>query len=450
MTYSSLLEAYGWDRFADDAEAGRRDEPDRAPTSPRASAPDSRRVQLVAPSSTDERIRLAADSTDGWLYLVTLTGTTGSRDDLSPALAGLVDACPRGHRRPRCSPGSGSPRPTTAGPRPTVVDGVVVGSRAVEVAENGPKRSVDTSRLCGPARRLDCEPARPGTTWTQSDATVLIDARNVQRSQWPNMPDDELVDRSRTGPRNTTTGSCSSSTGKRPAASWARPRLDGRTTLVGSGSESADEWLIREAPHYRHPARHRSRAPRNTPEARPSASSAAAASSASSRRMQAAGGGPLPQAPRHGGGLGGSSRPLDTAAPPLRLLRRRRAGQGRDAGGRHWRLATASPAPLAASGAVFGVVFDELRRRVTREPAPARREWGYGACRGTCRSTRSATSSTGTHPARGGSRACRRCWESPGGVRPGRLGGTPSSRTVIGGAFRRLAGAGGVRTPRRR
>ena len=30
-----------------------------------------------------------------------------------------------------------------------------------------------------------------------SDATVLIDARNVQRSQWPNMPDDELVDRSR-------------------------------------------------------------------------------------------------------------------------------------------------------------------------------------------------------------------------------------------------------------
>ena len=45
-----------------------------------------RRVHLVAPTSTDERIRLAAESTDGWLYLVTLTGTTGARAELSSAL----------------------------------------------------------------------------------------------------------------------------------------------------------------------------------------------------------------------------------------------------------------------------------------------------------------------------------------------------------------------------
>ena len=41
---------------------------------------DVKRVQLVAPTSTDGRIRLAADLTDGWLYLVTLTGTTGARE----------------------------------------------------------------------------------------------------------------------------------------------------------------------------------------------------------------------------------------------------------------------------------------------------------------------------------------------------------------------------------
>ena len=89
MTCSSLLEAYGWDRFSADAEAA-------GATSlivadlPAGDRPGLRRVQLVAPTSTDERLDLAAKQTDGWLYLVTVTGTTGSRDDLSPALAGLV------------------------------------------------------------------------------------------------------------------------------------------------------------------------------------------------------------------------------------------------------------------------------------------------------------------------------------------------------------------------
>src|SRR5438034_6977704 len=89
MTYASLLEAYGWERFAADAKAA-------GATSlivadlPADERPELRRLQLVAPTSTDERIRLAAQQTDGWLYLVTLTGTTGARDDVSPALAGLV------------------------------------------------------------------------------------------------------------------------------------------------------------------------------------------------------------------------------------------------------------------------------------------------------------------------------------------------------------------------
>ena len=57
---------------------------------PAGQRPELRRVHLVAPTSTDERIRLAAESTDGWLYLVTLTGTTGARAELSSALEGLV------------------------------------------------------------------------------------------------------------------------------------------------------------------------------------------------------------------------------------------------------------------------------------------------------------------------------------------------------------------------
>src|SRR5216117_1084740 len=81
MTYASLLEAYGWERFAADARAA-------GAASlivvdlPAGERPELRRVQLVAPTSTGERIRLAAEQTDGWLYLVTLAGTTGARKTL--------------------------------------------------------------------------------------------------------------------------------------------------------------------------------------------------------------------------------------------------------------------------------------------------------------------------------------------------------------------------------
>jgi tryptophan synthase alpha chain len=136
MTYSSLLEAHGWDRFAAEArEAGA--------TSlivadlPAGDRPEVRRVQLVAPTSTDERLALAAEQTDGWLYLVTLTGTTGARNELSPALAGLVERA-RAHTGLPLYAGFGISTPEHARAAAELADGIVVGSRAVEVAEDGP------------------------------------------------------------------------------------------------------------------------------------------------------------------------------------------------------------------------------------------------------------------------------------------------------------------------
>jgi len=136
MTYASLLEAYGYDRFAADAAAA-------GATSlivadlPAGERPDLRRIQLVAPTSTDERLLLAAEQTDGWLYLVTLTGTTGARDRLSPALAGLVARARVVTDSPLYA-GFGIATPEQAASAAQLADGVVVGSRAVEVAEGGP------------------------------------------------------------------------------------------------------------------------------------------------------------------------------------------------------------------------------------------------------------------------------------------------------------------------
>src|SRR5690242_17660483 len=90
MTYAAILEAYGYDRFVSDAHGA-------GATSmivvdlPVEEHREVARIQLVAPTSTDERIAACAEATDGWLYLVSLTGTTGARDEVSPALAGLVE-----------------------------------------------------------------------------------------------------------------------------------------------------------------------------------------------------------------------------------------------------------------------------------------------------------------------------------------------------------------------
>ena len=90
MTYASLLEAYGYERFVDDALAAGAASLIVADL-PVESHPELRRIQLVAPTSTDERLRLAAELTDGWLYLVSVTGTTGARDALSAEAQDLVE-----------------------------------------------------------------------------------------------------------------------------------------------------------------------------------------------------------------------------------------------------------------------------------------------------------------------------------------------------------------------
>jgi len=136
MTYSSLLEAYGWERFAADV-AGAGGTSMIVPDLPAGEKPEVRRVQLVAPTSTDERIAYAGKQTDGWLYLVALTGTTGARDDLSPALAGLVERARRLVEVPLYA-GFGISTPDQAHAAAELADGVVVGSRAVQVAEDGP------------------------------------------------------------------------------------------------------------------------------------------------------------------------------------------------------------------------------------------------------------------------------------------------------------------------
>jgi tryptophan synthase alpha chain len=135
MTYASILEAYGYERFQEDsARAGATSL--IVPDLPIEAAAEVRRVQLVAPTTPPERMRLAAERTDGWLYLVSLTGTTGARAEVSAQLAGLVDRAREVTNLPLLA-GFGISTPEHAVEAASLADGIVVGSRAVEVAYEG-------------------------------------------------------------------------------------------------------------------------------------------------------------------------------------------------------------------------------------------------------------------------------------------------------------------------
>jgi tryptophan synthase alpha chain len=147
MTYASIFDAYGWERLEADARAAGATSfivPD-LPTDVR---PELRRVQLAAPTSTDERLRLAAEASDGWLYLVTVAGTTGARADLAPTLAPLAARARTVTTLPLHA-GFGISTPAQAREAADLTDGIVVGSRAVEAAEQG---SAELARFVGSLR----------------------------------------------------------------------------------------------------------------------------------------------------------------------------------------------------------------------------------------------------------------------------------------------------------
>jgi tryptophan synthase alpha chain len=154
MTYASLVMAYGEDRFCTDVAAAGADAlivPDVPPDEAdplleccRASGLDL--VPLLAPTSTEARIRLACRNAGGFVYLVSVAGVTGARERVSDRVAGMI-AKVRPHTGLPLLVGFGI---STAGNARTVLgagaDGVIIGSKAIEVAEQGGPAALE--RFC--------------------------------------------------------------------------------------------------------------------------------------------------------------------------------------------------------------------------------------------------------------------------------------------------------------
>jgi tryptophan synthase alpha chain len=146
MTYWNPVERYGVDAFARDlAAAGGAGliTPDLIPEEAgdwiaAAETYGLDRVFLVAPSSTEERLRVVAEQTRGFVYAASTMGVTGTRDAVSSVAPGLV-ARMRAVTDLPVAVGLGVSNGAQAAEVAAYADGVIVGSafvRAVLDAES--------------------------------------------------------------------------------------------------------------------------------------------------------------------------------------------------------------------------------------------------------------------------------------------------------------------------
>ena len=138
MTYWNPVERYGVDRFAADlASAGGAGliTPDLTPDSAEewiaaADARDLDKVFLVAPSSTDQRLRYTADACRGFIYATAVMGVTGARASTSE-LAGPLVARTRAVTDLPIGVGLGVSNGDQAAEVASYADAVIVGSAFV-------------------------------------------------------------------------------------------------------------------------------------------------------------------------------------------------------------------------------------------------------------------------------------------------------------------------------
>ena len=91
-------------------------------------------IYLLAPTSTETRIRLVTQRSQGFIYLVSVTGVTGVRDNLPPGLETFVTKVRKVATQPLCI-GFGISTPEQARQVARIADGVIVGSRMIQLME---------------------------------------------------------------------------------------------------------------------------------------------------------------------------------------------------------------------------------------------------------------------------------------------------------------------------
>jgi tryptophan synthase alpha chain len=142
MTYFNPIFKFGANRFCNECKKASVDGliiPDLPPDESKdlqkvATAKNLDIIYLAAPSSTDKRIKLIAERSGGFIYLVSVAGVTGVRDCISPDIENFVRKARKFTKKPLCL-GFGISTVEQAVSMSTIADGVIIGSKLIELIE---------------------------------------------------------------------------------------------------------------------------------------------------------------------------------------------------------------------------------------------------------------------------------------------------------------------------
>ena len=139
MGYYNPMLAYGLEAFVRDASSAGVDglivvdlPPEESrPVREACLASNIRLIYLLAPTSTDERIKLVASMASGFIYCVSVTGVTGARDELAPGLRDFVQRV-RSHTHLPIAVGFGISQPKHFQAVGRIADAAVIGSAIID------------------------------------------------------------------------------------------------------------------------------------------------------------------------------------------------------------------------------------------------------------------------------------------------------------------------------
>ncbi len=93
-------------------------------------------IYLLAPNSSQARIKQAAKLSRGFIYLVSVTGVTGVRESFSTDLKIFISRVRKNTDLPLCV-GFGISNAQQAGQVASLADGVIIGSRIIQLMDEG-------------------------------------------------------------------------------------------------------------------------------------------------------------------------------------------------------------------------------------------------------------------------------------------------------------------------
>ena len=142
FTYLNPIYTYGYERFHHDAAAAGADgvlvldlPPEEVAGNPELKpTPELKHIQLVAPTSSPDRIRAISASAEGFVYYVSRLGVTGAQTEVATGIGEQVELIRSATGVPVCV-GFGVSNPAQAAEVASKADGVVVGSAIVRLIE---------------------------------------------------------------------------------------------------------------------------------------------------------------------------------------------------------------------------------------------------------------------------------------------------------------------------